>query len=95
MERIGHPTGRRKGAPRETGRRPAGTGAGACGDSALTRFTMRGTHEGESMDVPASGKEVTRAGMGLERVEDGELVETWVQRNDPGLMQQPEMVPAS
>ena len=43
------------------------------GDLVVTRFTSRGTFEGE----PADGKEVTMAEIAVHRIVDGQIVEQW------------------
>ena len=58
------------------------------GDKVVTRWTMRGTHAGEFMGLPPSGKQITTAGMQIERVVDGQIVEHWRKSDDLGLMQQ-------
>jgi predicted ester cyclase len=46
------------------------------GDLVATRTTMRAVHDGgEFMGLPPSGKEVEIAGMTIERVRDGRIVE--------------------
>lgn len=64
------------------------------GDLVTERFTARGTHQGEFMGVPASGREVTLAGINIFRVQDGKLVERWGRLDDLGLLQQLGIVPA-
>lgn len=63
------------------------------GDTVATRFTMHGTHEGEFMGIPPTGKEVRVSGMVFERVEDGKVQEGWVQRDNLGMMQQLGVIP--
>jgi steroid delta-isomerase-like uncharacterized protein len=60
----------------------------ADGDKVATRWTMRGTHVGEFMGVPPSGKQIITTGMQIERVVDGQIVEHWRKSDDLGLMQQ-------
>ncbi len=47
------------------------------GDYVATRFTARGTHDGEIMGVPPTGKDVTVACIGISRWHDGKVVEEW------------------
>ncbi len=64
------------------------------GDLVTERFTARGTHRGEIMGVPPSGREVALAGINIFRVQDGKLVERWGRTDDLGLLQQLGIVPA-
>jgi steroid delta-isomerase-like uncharacterized protein len=63
-------------------------------DKVVTRWTMRGTHLGEFMGLPPSGKQVTSGGMQIERVVNGQIVEHWRKSDDFGLMQQLGALPA-
>jgi steroid delta-isomerase-like uncharacterized protein len=66
------------------------------GDYVATRFTTRGTHEGEIMGVPPTGRDVTLTGITISRCRDGKIVEEWEVSDVFGLLQQigalPEMV---
>lgn len=53
-----------------------------------SRGTFTGTHQGDFMGVPATGRPVTIKYMDLWRVEDGKFVENWAQMDMMGLMQQ-------
>ena len=63
------------------------------GDTVATRFTMHGTHKGPFMDIPATGKEISITGMVFERVENGKVVEGWVNRDRLGMLRQLGVVP--
>jgi len=58
------------------------------GELVASRFTMTGTHEGEFMRVPSSGRQVTVSGIDIIRVRDGKCVEHWGQFDALGLLQQ-------
>jgi steroid delta-isomerase-like uncharacterized protein len=58
------------------------------GDLVATRWTMRGTHAGAFMGMEPSGKQIITAGMQIERVVNGQIVEHWRTSDDLGLMQQ-------
>jgi steroid delta-isomerase-like uncharacterized protein len=60
----------------------------ADGDLVANRGTMTGTHQGEFMGVPATGKQVTVPFMDFWRLENGRAVENWVRLDIMGLMQQ-------
>ena len=47
------------------------------GDTVVQNWIFRGTHTGEFMGVPATGKEVRIRGMEIWRVADGKIVERW------------------
>ena len=47
------------------------------GDRIALRYTLRGTHDGELMGVPASGRQVASDGMVFARIRDGMVVERW------------------
>ena len=58
------------------------------GDKVVARWTFRGTHNGEYMGVPASGKQVVMGGIGIYRVAGGKITDLWVVSDDLTLMQQ-------
>lgn len=58
-------------------------------DKVVTRWTMRGTHQGELMGIPPTGKQVTLPGVVVDRLAiNGQLVESWLQADVLGLLQQ-------
>lgn len=64
------------------------------GDQVVCRFTLRGTHRGELMGVPGTGKDVEIAGITILRFADGKCVERWNQADFLGLLRQIGAVPA-
>ncbi|MFD1513219.1 ester cyclase [Halomarina rubra] len=58
------------------------------GDYVATRYTYRGTHDGEYMGIPPTDRPAEISGMVLSRVEDGKTAETWVEADMLGLLQQ-------
>lgn len=64
------------------------------GDEVSTRGRWTGTHKGEFMNIPATGKKVTVSYIDIWRVDKGKLAENWVQMDMMGLMQQLGVVPA-
>ncbi len=64
------------------------------GDKVAVRFTVRGTHQGELMGIPASGRSVTLTGIDINRFANGRLVERWANQDDLGFMQQLGVLPA-
>jgi steroid delta-isomerase-like uncharacterized protein len=57
------------------------------GDKVVTRWTARGTHQGDLMGVPRSGNRVEVPGMTLSRIEGGKIAEEWNNYDALGLMQ--------
>ncbi len=64
------------------------------GEYVATRFTARGTHSGEFQGVPATGREVTVAGICISRCRDGRIVEEWEVSDTLGALQQIGALPA-
>ena len=63
------------------------------GNMVATRWTGRGTHTGELMGIPPTGKQVTVVGITISRVEDGKVVEEWTNWDTLGMLQQLGVVP--
>jgi predicted ester cyclase len=65
------------------------------GDKVVTRFTARGTHQGDSEDFgPPTGNRIEVTGITIERFsEEGKIVEDWTNFDALGLMQQLGLVP--
>jgi ketosteroid isomerase-like protein len=63
------------------------------GDRVVGRFTETATHQGEFMGVPATGKPVKFTEMGILRIRDGQIVESWYNLDQFGLMQQLGAIP--
>ena len=63
------------------------------GDYVISRISGRGTHSGDFMGVPASGKEVAMEGVVIHHVVDGKLVEHWAQVDALGLLIQMGAIP--
>ena len=66
----------------------------ADGDKVATRWTATGTHTGELMGIPPTGKQVTVTGMDINRLVGGKIVEHWGEFDQMGMMQQLGVVPA-
>jgi steroid delta-isomerase-like uncharacterized protein len=64
------------------------------GNTVAARFTARGVHKGNFMDLPATGKPITMTGIEIFRIKDGKIIELWGEANLLGLMQQLGIVPA-
>ena len=63
------------------------------GDLYCCRFTMSGTHGGDFMGVPATGKPYALEGMTMMRFANGKVVERWSTADFLGLMVQIGAIP--
>lgn len=57
-------------------------------DRIALRYTLRGTHDGELMGIPPSGKRVSSDGMVFARFDNGKVVERWGVQDMLTLLQQ-------
>jgi len=58
------------------------------GDRVVVRFTIRGTHRGEFMSIPPTGRKVSWSGINILRISKGKAVELWGEYDTPALMRQ-------
>jgi len=58
------------------------------GEKVVVRFTMRATHQGDFMGIPATGRPVNVPGIIIYRVADGKIVEHWMHFDAMAMMQQ-------
>jgi steroid delta-isomerase-like uncharacterized protein len=58
------------------------------GDLAAVRWTAVGTHKGNGLGFPATGKRVELTGMAFLRAENGRLIEGWNNFDQLGMLQQ-------
>ncbi len=64
------------------------------GDKAVTRWTIRGTHQGEVEEFgPPTGKQVEIKGITIHRIEGGKIAEEWERYDNLGVMQQLGLAP--
>jgi len=63
------------------------------GDKVVARISANGTHEGELLGIPRTGKQITMTAMTIWRIADGKIVEHWTEMNVLGLLQQLGVVP--
>jgi steroid delta-isomerase-like uncharacterized protein len=64
------------------------------GDKVVTRYTVRGTHQGEIEEFgPPTGRQVELEGITIHRIEDGKIVEEWERYDNLSLLQQLGLVP--
>ncbi len=64
------------------------------GDRVAVRSIMTGTHQGELMGIPPTGKNVTVPLMIMYRISEEKIVEFWINADTLGLLQQLGAVPA-
>ncbi|MHC4329187.1 MAG: ester cyclase, partial [Planctomycetota bacterium] len=58
------------------------------GDKVAVRWTWSGTHTGEFMGIPPTGRHITITGFSIHRFANGKVVESWVSYDMMGMMQQ-------
>jgi steroid delta-isomerase-like uncharacterized protein len=64
------------------------------GDQVVTRWTIRGTHQGEIEEFgPATGRQIEIKGITIHRIEDGKIVEEWERYDNLSVMQQLGLAP--
>jgi steroid delta-isomerase-like uncharacterized protein len=63
------------------------------GQTAMVRWSCRGTHKGDLSGIAPTGKQVTISGVSIARFTNGKMVEGWVNWDALGLMQQLGVVP--
>jgi steroid delta-isomerase-like uncharacterized protein len=60
----------------------------ACDDKVVVRTTWRGTHKGKVATAEPTGKEVSFTWMGILRIQDGQIQESWSNWDVLGLYEQ-------
>ncbi len=63
-------------------------------DKVVTRKTFAGTHQGEWMGIPASGRKISFGAIDIVRIADGKVVEHWGEFDMLTLLQQIGAMPA-
>ncbi len=63
------------------------------GDKVVHRMSGEGTHQGEFMGVPPTGRRITWSFIDIWRIADGQLAEHWVEADIMGVMQQLGVLP--
>jgi steroid delta-isomerase-like uncharacterized protein len=64
------------------------------GDQVAARFTTRGRHDGEFLDIPATGVSIEISGFGLFRIANGRIAEEWLLDDLASFMAQVKVVSA-
>ena len=65
------------------------------GEKVVCCWTMSGTHQGEFMGVPATGKRMSVDGVTIHNVTNGKIMDSYVSLNLWDMMQQLGTIPAS
>ena len=65
------------------------------GEYVASRWTSRGTHNGELFGIAATGKQATVTGISIDRWQNGKVVESWTNWDTLGLLQQLGAVPTA
>jgi steroid delta-isomerase-like uncharacterized protein len=63
------------------------------GDKVVSRWVGTGTHQGELMGAPPTGRSSTITGIGIDRIENGQIVEAWGNWDALGMFQQLGLTP--
>jgi predicted ester cyclase len=64
------------------------------GDKVVTRKSYRGTHQGEFLSIPPTGRQIRVGLIDIMRIVDGKVVEHWNVGDDLGMLQQLGALPA-
>jgi steroid delta-isomerase-like uncharacterized protein len=65
----------------------------AAGDKVVGRITWSGTHRGDFLGIPATGKAFTVTHIQIYRFAGGKMVEHWAVRDDLGMLRQLGLIP--
>jgi steroid delta-isomerase-like uncharacterized protein len=63
------------------------------GDLVATRVTWRATHSGPFQGVPATGRQIAVGGIAIAHIENGRIVERWLNMDQMGMLKQLGVVP--
>jgi len=63
------------------------------GDKVVNRWTSHGTHRGDLMGIPPTGKQVAVTGTYIARIVGGKIAEEWGNMDTLGMMQQLGIIP--
>jgi steroid delta-isomerase-like uncharacterized protein len=67
----------------------------ASGDKVVSRFKWSGTHQGDFLGIPATGRRVTVAGVVIDRLKAVKMADSRILMDTFGMMQQLGIIPAS
>lgn len=57
-------------------------------DNVAFAYTLTGTHNGDFMGIPATGKKIKARGMQISKFKDGKMVERWGSSDELGILKQ-------
>jgi steroid delta-isomerase-like uncharacterized protein len=57
-------------------------------DNVAIAYTVTGTHDGEFLGIPATGRPIKARGLQIARFENGKIVERWGSSDQLGILQQ-------
>jgi steroid delta-isomerase-like uncharacterized protein len=57
-------------------------------DNVAIAYTVTGTHQGDFLGIPATGKSIKARGVQIARFENGQIVERWGSSDQLGILQQ-------
>jgi steroid delta-isomerase-like uncharacterized protein len=57
-------------------------------DNVAIAYTVTGTHQGDFLGIPATGKPIKARGVQIARFENGQIVERWGSSDQLGILQQ-------
>ncbi|WP_347157314.1 ester cyclase [Pontibacter chitinilyticus] len=57
-------------------------------DNVAIAYTVTGTHQGDFMGIPATGKSIKARGVQIARFENGKIVERWGSSDELGMLKQ-------
>lgn len=57
-------------------------------DNVAIAYTVTGTHKGDFLGIPATGRSITARGVQIARFEKGQIVERWGSSDQLGILQQ-------
>lgn len=64
------------------------------GNKVANRFTWRGTHQGDFLGIPPTGRQVEVKGVVIDRIIEGKIADTRILMDNLGLMQQLGVIPS-
>lgn len=57
-------------------------------DNVAIAYTVTGTHQGDFLGIPATGRQIKARGVQIARFENGQIVERWGSSDQLGILQQ-------
>ena len=67
----------------------------AAGEKVVTRFIWTGTHKGEFLGIPPTGRAVSVKGVVIDRIVGGKMTDSRILMDNFGMMQQLGVIPAA